>query len=432
MTEATQQLLNRPTDAPGIVPVRNTVHVAVACDASYMAMIVGADGIVLVDTGSDPQRSSAVMAKFRALSDKPLKAVILTHSHPDHTGGLAGVLGAEAARDPGFKPENLEIWAREGYGSEFALGVLLPQIFALRGGRQFGAALPPEQFFPPLGPRVLPDLGEGHPVLEGRFGPNRFFGTASHTLDVAGLTLELHAAPGETSDQLFVWMPESKIVFIGDNMYGSFPNLYAVRGAGYRDVNAWARSVKAVADKKPEAVVMGHSAPLTTRAECEEWLGHYHEAIRYVFDTTIAGMNQGLTADELAASVALPEHLAGKPYLQQYYGNVAFAVRSIFAGHMGWFDGEARKLAPLTPRAEAERMADMAGGTDALVRRAADALARGDHAWTAQLASYALRLEPGRAEAKALLADALQALGEAMLSTSGRNYLLSCALELRR
>lgn len=428
MTEATKKLRDRGNVKPEIINIRNKVYVAVGYDDSYFSMIVGTDGVVIVDTGADPYRAASVMAQFREISDKPVKAIICTHSHPDHMGGLTGVVGMEVARDA-RSAEKMEIWGRTNFGSEFALARLLPQAFALRGGRQFGRMIPAEKKYPPLGPREFPEVGTDWPLAKGPIMPNRMFAEDKFTLDIAGLKLELYAAPGETTDHLLMWMADDKIAFAGDNIYGSFPNLYPVRGSEYRDVATWAASVKKIGDMQPEYLVMGHSAPLMDKATCSEWLSHYYEAIKYVFDATIEGMNKGLGMDELAETVQLPAHLAAKEYLTPYYGNVAFSVRAIFVAHLGWFDGTAYKLAALPLKEEARHMAEMGGGVDALVQRAARALADGDAAWAAQLVHYVLRLEPDRADARKINAGALDALGEAMLSTSGRNYLLSCALE---
>lgn len=437
LTRASYLLKNRSVDSTCIVNIRNKVYVAVGYDASYMSMIVGPESIVVVDSGQNPFVSASIMAKFREISDKPLAALILTHSHPDHTGGAGGVLGMEKARDPQAQPA---IWSRANFGSEFWLAALLPQAFTTRGARHFGSLLPADKVSQPLGPSTFPDPGKDWPVLKGPVRPTHTFDTDSQCLAIPGLNIELLAVPGETSDHLCVWMKDDKIVFSGDTVYGSFPNLYAVRGSGYRDVAAWAEAVRRIRDLKPEVLIMGHSAPLLSAELCAEWLSDYHEAIQYVFDATIQGINNGLGPDELADTVKLPAHLAAKDYLREYYGNIGWSVRSIFAGHLGWFDGEARKLAPLPRLEEATRMAEMAGGPGVLLQRACtalakplaeDALADPEAAWAAQLATYCLILNPANGEARVILADAIERLGEVTLSTSGRNYLLTSAQELR-
>lgn len=436
MTDATRKLRDRREETQEIVNIRNKVYVAVAYDTSYMSMIVGTDGIIIVDSGERPQAAAAIMERFRAISDKPLKALLFTHSHWDHVNGAPGVIGSERARG---NRAFIDVWGRENFGSEARLGQLLPDVFRRRGAWQFGAGLSPDKRTKPLGPKVLPDPGEGRPVSEKPIRVNRRFAGDMMSLELAGVRLEFYAAPGETSDQMFIWMPDERIAFAGDTIYASFPNLYAVRGAGYRDVDAWANSVALIRDKQPEVLIMGHTRPIQDPAVCAEWLGSYHDAIRCVFDETIAGMNRGLTADEVAESVRLPAHLAEKPWLTEFYGNVAWAVRSIFNGHLGWFDGDARRLAPLPLADEAARMMDMAGGVDAALERARAALARPaprsgpdkDAAWAAQLASYVLRLHPAHAGARAVSAEALERLGEATLSTSGRNYLLCAAQAMR-
>lgn len=438
MTNAVRKFQQRHVDATQMVNIRDKVYVAVGYDASYMSMIVGPESIVVIDAGQNPFASASIMAKFREITDKPLAALILTHSHPDHTGGAGGVLGMEKARDPKSAPA---VWSRANYGSEFWLNALLPQAFGARGARQFGTLLPPEKTRQALGPSSFPDPGKDWPIIAGPVRPTHTFDGASHRLDIPGLNIELLSAPGETTDHLCVWMPDDKIAFSGDNIYGSFPNLYAVRGSGYRDVAAWADAVRLIRDLKPTVLIMGHSAPLQTPELCDEWLTNYHEAIRYVFDSTIQGINNGLCPDDLADTIKLPAHLAEKEYLTEYYGNIAWSVRSIFAGHLGWFDGEARKLAPLPRREEAARMVELAGGAPVLLERATAALAKPvpddavsdpEAAWAAQLSTYCVTVNPDNTEARDILATSLERLAQVIPSTTGCNYLMTSAQELKK
>ncbi|QDV40849.1 hypothetical protein Enr13x_06850 [Stieleria neptunia] len=143
------------------------------------------------------------------------------------------------------------------------------------------------------------------------------------------------------------------------------------------------------------------------------------------------GINQGLTPDELVESVQLPESLAGKDYLQPFYGHPQWGIRSVFNGYLGWFDGNASNLFPLPPKAEAMRVAKLAGGTDKLLAAAKTALAEDDDQWAAQLADHLLAINKDDSDAKQTKADALTKLARKMVNATARNYYLTVARELR-
>jgi uncharacterized sulfatase len=160
-------------------------------------------------------------------------------------------------------------------------------------------------------------------------------------------------------------------------------------------------------------------------------LTDYRDAIRFVFEKTVEGMNLGMPPDELVGYVKLPAELAEKDYLGEFYGNVEWAVRAIFDGHLGWFDGNPTNLFSLAPREEAERVAALAGGIEALTAHARYALSQGDAQWAAQLADHLIALDPTATEPKLIKADALTRLAENLLTATGRNYYLTVAQELR-
>jgi Alkyl sulfatase dimerisation/Alkyl sulfatase C-terminal/Metallo-beta-lactamase superfamily len=234
----------------------------------------------------------------------------------------------------------------------------------------------------------------------------------------------------ETDDHLFVWLPGKKVLLCGDNFYRSFPNLYTIRGTRYRKVKNWISSLDHMRDLKPAFLVPGHTRPLSGAEHIQKTLTDYRDAIQYVHDQTLRGLNQGQTADELAASIKLPSHLARSPYLQEYYGKVSWSVRAIWDGHLGWFDGDATHLLPLPPRERARRMADLAGGEEALLKRAEKAASAGDHRWALELTGYVLRLSPEHARARKARAKALAALGEAEQNAPARLYYLTQAREV--
>ena len=304
----------------------------------------------------------------------------------------------------------------------------------MRGARQGGFKLPPEQrinngvaraYYPNRGGEVF--SGGGDQKVE----PTHTFSEPRKQIEIAGVKIDLVAVEGETADALYVWLPEQKVLFSGDNFYKSWPNAYAIRGTPYRAIRSWAQANDIMSKEGAEVLVPGHTRPIIGKDEVHQALTDYRDAIRFVFDKTIEGINQGMTPDMLVGYVKLPAELAEKDYLREYYGNVEWAVRAIFDGYLGWFDGNPSNLFPLPPEQEAQRMAKLAGGEAALLELAKQALADGDAQWSAQLCDHLLALDRQAREPKLIKADALTALAEKLLTATGRNYYLTYAQELR-
>lgn len=422
-TSATQKLTKQNEQfKEQIIQVGDNVHVAVGYSVSNVSMIVGDDGVVLVDTGMMGESAEKIAKAFRKITDKPVKAIIYTHSHGDHTGGAPVFLGTE-------RPQ---IWAHINFGSEarpWKAGGLTYQ--NVRGARQAGFKLPPEQRINNgVAPVRYPKRG-GSVFSGGKAtNPTHFLEGERKSIKVAGVELELVSAPGETLDELFVWYPAGKVLFAGDNFYRSFPNLYAIRGTPNRNVRLWAESLGRMADKDAVALVGGHTNPILGADEVKQVLTDYRDAVQFIHDRTVEGINRGLTPDELVEYVQLPERLANKDYLQPFYGHPDWGVRTVFNGYLGWFDGNATNLFPLPPRAEAERVAKLAGGKDKLLQAARDALDEDDDQWAAQLTDYLLAINKNDTDAKRIKAAALTKLAHNMVNATARNYYLTVAREL--
>jgi alkyl sulfatase BDS1-like metallo-beta-lactamase superfamily hydrolase len=157
----------------------------------------------------------------------------------------------------------------------------------------------------------------------------------------------------------------------------------------------------------------------------------YHDGVQSVLDQTLAGMDAGLRPDELVDSVRLPEELANNPNLREFYGTVPWAVRAIYTYYLGWFDGNAANLFPLSDGERAGRIVRLAGGTDRLMVEGREALGRGEAQWAAEVADMVLYVEPERGEAMLLKASALETLAERQISANARNWYLTSAQWLR-
>src|SRR5262249_44925909 len=157
---------------------------------------------------------------------------------------------------------------------------------------------------------------------------------------------ELRAAPGETHDHLFVWLPQDRTLIAGDNLYKAFPNLAAIRGSSPRPVEAWMRSLDTMRYLRPapENLILGHTDPVRGANVIRDLLTTYRDAIAFVHHSVIRMTNQGHTPEEMVRAIRLPEHLRTHPYLAEVYGTVVGCIRGLYAGYIGWFDGNATNL----------------------------------------------------------------------------------------
>lgn len=424
-SEATRMLKARNAEFnKDIIRVSPSVYTAVGYGVSPVSMIVGSTGIVIIDTGISVESATQIRKDFRAIVDKPVKAIIFTHGHPDH------IYGASAFKDS----DDVQIWAREDFGHEQnALDQAGINIQKRRGGMQAGFLLSPEQ-------RINNGIAKAYwPKRKGAlFGadhntsPTHYLKSDRQTVSIAGVDLELVSATGETYDHLYVWLPSERVVFTGDNFYKSWPNLYAIRGSQYRDVKKWADVIDRVLKENPAAVVGGHTRPVIGENLVNTTLSNYRDAIHFLFDKTIEGINQGLTPNQLVEYVVLPDKYQNLDYLRPYYGHPEWAVRSIFNGYLGWFDGNASNLFPLSDSEEAKRIVKLAGGIDGLLGQIDEAIKQKDFQWATQLCDYVLSLEPLNNSALLNKADALTALADDILTATARNYYISSAIQLRK
>lgn len=404
--------------ARGVVEVTDGVHVAIGYGLANSILLEGENGLVIVDTLESRPRAEQALAAFREITGKPIKAIILTHNHADH------VFGGSV-----FQEDNLDVpvYAHESLDAHVdqILSVVRDTIF-VRSMRMFGQMLPKNAA---TSAGIGMDLDfRMEDIAIAR--PTQTFSDRL-SLEVEGIRMELIHAPGETPDQIVVWLPDKRVLLAADNFYKAFPNLYTIRGTAYRDVMDWVRSLDLMRDLGAEYLVPSHTRPVVGRDAIEEALTAYRDAIQFVHDQTIRGLNKSMTPDDLAATIHLPPHLATNPYLQPVYGDVAYSVRSICDGYMGWFGGDATDLNSLAPGEESRRMMDAFAAGRPLPQQAQAAYDAGDFQWAAQLARHWTRQEPENADAKALLANAFQKLGEASGNFNTRNYYLSQAMEWR-
>ena len=435
-SDATKRLQERnKMFEPAVVQVAENVYTAIGYQVSANSMIVGDDGVIIVDPGQMPSAAQKVRAAFEEISSLPVRAIVYTHGHGDHTNG------APAFFEPGT---GIEVWARDNYGSEPALVRRKGLGPGLRASNSQGFDLPLEQRMG-IGIAIPPARRpQGNMMQDGlrrpgapaarpapaQVRPTHKFSEERKALEIAGIRLELVAAPGETQDQLYVWLPDQRVVFAGDNFYQSWPNVYPLRGTARRSLRDWIASIDKMVQQDPLHVVGGHTAPMLNDAK--EVLTNYRDAMQWVLDRTLDGLSKQMTPDELVAYGRLPERFAKLDYLGDYYGTVEGTIRDLYAQDLGWFDGDALSLHRETPRKQSERMAELAGGVEALVAKARELMDSDDPLGAAQLLRHAIRLRPEDRDAKLLMADALAIVGERTFNGPVRNYTLSTSNRYRK
>ena len=399
-----------------IVNLASGIWTATGYAASNVHFIEGETTITVIDTTETTKAAEMILADFREMSAKPVGRIIYTHSHRDHISG-ATIL---------CEGQDVPIIASHLFQSDL-VDVDQNQIAAnkalmRRTMMQFGIGLSGDQ-------RISLGVGPGDRPMEG-MGAGYIAPTErvahDQDIDLDGVQARLIHAPGETDDHLIVWLPEQKILFGGDNWYHAFPNLYAIRGTPYRDFQKWADSLSLMADLGADILAPGHTQPVMGAHFVKEVLTSTRDAILHVMRYTADGMDQGLALDDICASITLPDALADKPWLQEFYGKLSWSARAFAAGTLGWYDGNPTNLAFMPTIERAEQMAKLAGGEEALHKAAIET---DNLQWRLELCDHLLVLG---APVHILKAETMEVLAEQEINATARNSYIWAAQELRK
>lgn len=406
---------------PKIHKITDQVYSAVGYGLANSIMVIGPDGVIIIDAMMSDQSAEQVMKEFREITDKPVKAIVYTHSHPDHING-AGIYEK-------YSDGDLEIYAHstllDNYYRESGY---LGKLTQTRGVYYYGAFLPQE------GPDRFVNTGIG-PFLEtgdvttSFIHPNITFDEKLET-EVAGLKMVLISVPSETNDEIVVWFPELEVLASAEVLYKQWPNLYSIRGTIYRDVETWINSLQVLIDLDAKYMVPSHTTPVSGYDEVKDVLTAYHDGVQYIFDQTIRGINQGKTADELAHSIELPDSLVDHEWLQERYNERPWHVRNIYGGMVGWFQGDGAFLSPISEKEQSMKIIEAIGGSDVALQQVRDAIDNREWSWAAILATHILNADPENEEAKLLKAHALHVLGKLATNSGARNWYITQALIL--
>ncbi|PKM24745.1 MAG: MBL fold metallo-hydrolase [Gammaproteobacteria bacterium HGW-Gammaproteobacteria-13] len=409
--------------AQKVYQVAGNVYSAVGWQLGNVAMIEAPEGLIIIDTGESVSESRKIMAEFRKISDKPVKAVVYTHFHSDHINGVKAFVTEEQVRSG-----EVQIIAHETLlANVVAQGALVGPILSVRSGYSFGAMLPEgdhEQMNAGIGPIAKVEAATF-------IAPTLTFKDKLDTR-IAGLDLQFLHVPSEAPDEIIIYLPDNRVLISAEVEQGpTLPNIHTLRGTKFRDPVVWVESLDKLRAYKAEHMVPLHGRPVSGQDKVEEVLRMTRDGIAYIHDQSVRWMNKGLTPDELVEKVKLPPHLAGyTPYLREYYGTVKHSVRQIYNGYMGWFQGDPVALDPLPPKDKAERLIALMGGREKLLLAAGEAYLKGDYQWAAELSSYAIQVDNEDKLARDIKARSFRKLGYASMNINWRNWYLMSAMEL--
>ena len=414
--------LFKVTDGPagGIWQVRGF-------DLANLTLVDGKTGWIVIDTLSTRETAAAAMAFARQhLGDKPVSAIVFTHSHADHFGGAQGVVSAEDA-----KARRVPVIAPAGFMDEATSeNLLVGTAMGRRATWMYGNLLP-------RNPTGSVDTGLGKALALGRLGilaPTQLIDGERQELLVDGRRLVFHNVPGsEAPAEFVIELPEFKAFCGAELLSHNLHNLLTPRGAKVRDALRWAGYLDSAQDWAASADVVfnSHQWPVWGAERIRQFIGAQADVYRFIHDQTVRGINQGLNAEEIAEQIKLPKALQDEFDVRGYYGALKFNVRAVYQFYLGFFDGHPSHLDPLPPVEAARRYAKLAGGVDKLVAAGQAAFDIGDHRWAAELLRHAVLADPVNPPARELLARTFEQLAWAAESAPQRNFYLSGALELR-
>lgn len=404
---------------PGIWQVRGY-------DLANMSVIAGDEGWIIIDPLTSVETARAALDLVeRELGPRPVSAVIFTHSHIDHFGGVGALSDALEAGDvPVIAPAGF----MEAAVSE---NVLAGIVMGRRAEYMYGAPLPrTARGHVGSGLGKHPALGT-HTIAE----PTILIDHTGQTLEIDGVRMEFQYAPDtEAPAELTILFPELAVWCGAELVSRNLHNLYTLRGAQVRDALAWSSGIEAarsMIEGRASVMFNSHHWPLWGEAEVQDFLVAQRDVYKYIHDQTLRLAARGLTPDEIAEMLELPEDLADRFAVRGYYGTVRHNARAVYQRYFGWYDGVPAHLDPLPRTQAAGRYVDAMGGLDAVLDQASAALEAGEARWAAELAQHAVFAEPDSEAARDLLARAYEQLGYVAESAPWRDVYLTGARELR-
>lgn len=412
----------------GLFKVTDKMYQVRGLDISNMTIVEGDSGIIIIDplVATDTARA-ALELYYQHRPKKPIVAVIYTHSHVDHFGGVKGVVS-----ESDVKSGKVKIYAPDGFMEEATSENLLAgNAMSRRALYMYGMMLKP-------GPEGHVDNGMGKSLATGKnslIAPTYIVNKSGDRVNIDGIDIEFLLVPGtEAPSEMMMWFPQFNVLDTTELLNPSMHNLYTLRGAKARSaVNWWKALDKALVTygDKAQITISQHLWPMWDNARIRKYMGDQRDMYKYLNDQVLNLINKGYTMDEIAETIRLPDSLAKNWANQGYYGTVSHNAKGMYMYYMGWYDSNPANLNPLPEKEAAPKYIHLMGGEKQVYQQAQQAVNSGDYRWAAQLLNHLIFANPENKQAKALQADVFSQLGWQSENALWRNEYLSGAKELR-
>ncbi len=425
----------------GLFEVTDGIYQVRGYDMANLTLIRGETGWIVFDPLMSVECTQAAMELVKEnLGDLPVVAVLISHPHVDHYGGIKGLMAAEDAADPALSIEEqlasgkIPIIVPEHFTQHaVSENVYAGTAMGRRAAYQYGSYLPDS-----VTGGMAMGIGMGQSVGVISFITPTYEITATgQTLTIDGVEMEFQMTPGtEAPAEMNVWFPQMKALWLAENCTATLHNLYTLRGAQVRDGAAWSdyicEAVTLYGDET-EVTFQSHNWPHWGSEVVNEYMVNTAAMYRFINDQTLTYINQGYTSDEISNMITLPEGLERNWYTRQYYGTVAHDAKAVYQKYMGWYDANPVNLDPLSPADSAAKwQAYMGlGSVEEVLRQAKADFDAGEYQWVAEVTNTLVYADPTNQAARLLCADALEQMGYQSESGTWRNAYLTGAHELR-
>lgn len=417
------------THLDGLYLVTQGVYQVRGLDLAHTTFIEGDEGVIIIDPLTSEETGAAALALYQEHrgTDREIKAIIYTHPHVDHFGGVKGFV-----TDADVKKKAIKILAPQGF-LEHAVSenVFTGTAMSRRSAYMYGAALS-------QGPRGQIGSGLGQTVSTGTvtlIAPNDDISYTGEKRTIDGVDMVFQMAPDtEAPAEMLIYFPKLKALCAAEDATHTFHNILTLRGAVVRDPHSWAKHLTETIDMfggQAEVVFASHHWPTWGAEEVLEFLTSQRDLYAYVHDQTLHLLNKGYNGPEIAEMLTLPPALDKTWSSRGYYGSLNHNVKAIYQRYIGWFDGNPAHLWEHTPVERAKRYVQLGGGAEQIIRKGHEAFDAGDFRWAAEILNHAVFSDPHNSDARALLADVYEQLGYGSENGPWRNFFISGTVELR-
>lgn len=412
----------------GLFKVVDGIYQVRSADLSNMTIVEGETGIIIIDPLLSKETAKAALELYYAnRPKKDIKAVIYTHSHVDHFGGVKGVISQEDV-----DAKKIKVIAPYGF-TEAALdeNILAGNVMSRRAMYMYGSLLKP-------GPDGQLSAGLGLATSSGEVTlilPTHLVTKTGEEMIIDGVKIVFLMAPGsEAPSEMLFFFPDFKALAAAEDATHTMHNLYTLRGAKVRDARAWASYLNQAIEmfgSQTEVVFAQHHWPKWGNARVIDFIEKQRDMYKYIHDQSLRLANEGFNMVEIGEMIRMPDSLAKEWYNRGYYGSLNHNAKSVYNFYLGWFSGNPSTLHPLPAVETSKKQVEYMGGAEAILEKAKKDYDKGQYRWVAQVLNDLVYAEPHNEKAKKLLAATLEQLGYQAENATWRNFYLSGAKELK-